>query len=126
MIRDTRVVLDLGWTDFLVFRGNEHRGHSDELKLRSLDLNSFEIAIDKAHSEEQSLRLHLKFKMHLDDPIHKDSAHVLMDVRLIFDVVRIRLEKFLFSEQNLVDFRCVFSHSMRVTQALSVERIRCL
>ena len=78
--------MDWRRVDVLVLRSDEHCRHSHKLKVLPLDLLNTQIAVDDANSDEEGFGVQLEFVMNLNEPVHKNSPHLLVNVSLFLHV----------------------------------------
>ena len=90
-----------------------------------------QIPIDDVHSDEESLRQQLKLHVDVDDPIHQDCSHILIDgsftlhltetLLVLFDVVGVGQALELSHLHVLLNFGTILTNVVNVTDRLLVN-----
>ena len=96
-VRDKDKVIEFRHVDLLVLRCNQKCRHCDKLQLSAHDLSLFEVAVNDIDREVQGLRHKVESQVYLDDPINKDSSHLLIDINLLAHVADSRQILLFFS-----------------------------
>lgn len=82
IVRDVLEVCDYRRMDFLVFTGNQHRSHANELVLIAFNHNTLGEAVNEVYSDEQGFWQEFKLDMHLHKPRQQKSPHSFSEFSL--------------------------------------------
>jgi len=121
IVGDVAEVLNVRRENLLVLGGNEHRSHTDQLELIQHDDLVCQKPIDNVDGQEEGLREETEASVNLDEPIHKDTAHLPLEVDLVVHVVGVRLRFGFELPKVLEDLVDVLGDHQRVLGILGIE-----
>ena len=81
-VGDVDEITDFRGPDFFVFGGHQHGGDAHQLQVLAADLFGLQEAVDEVHSQVESFGHEFEFEVDVNEPVHEDGAHFLVDVCL--------------------------------------------
>ena len=116
IVRQIDEILDVWWINFFILGCDEKRCHTHELYVALHHVEDRKVTIDQVNGEEECLWQQLKFSVHTNNPIDKNSTNVLINVSLVAHVKAIWLREFFCHLHVLLNFLAVETHMVDIAQ----------
>mmetsp|Transcript_35877 Transcript_35877/g.60452 ORF Transcript_35877/g.60452 Transcript_35877/m.60452 type:complete len:301 (-) Transcript_35877:261-1163(-) len=120
LVGDVHKVADLGRPNLFIFCCKKHGGHTNKLQVLSAHGILGQETIDQVGGQEQRLGHKLELEMPPHEPVNKDCAHLVVDIRLVAHVVHRYSCVGLDATPIAVDIVHIFSASQRI---LTISRV---
>ena len=114
-------VFDSRWIDFFILCRDKKSGYTHKLYFFFFNFVQTHISINQVNSDEECFREQLKFSVHIDNPINKDSSNVFVYLCLTLHVGRIWLSIFFGLLHVQLYLSTVFRDMINVGQCCLVD-----